>query len=288
VAVIEMGANHVGEIASLCEIARPDHGLITNVGYAHLEGFGSFEGVRRGKGELYEFLKQNGGEIFVNVDNAWLLEMVGDYPWIGYGAGEKAVVKGLNVSAEPFLSFELTTTRVQGMPVNSNLTGLYNLENVMAAASIGHYFGIEEDLVRDAIEQYLPENNRSQVLNTENNRLLLDAYNANPSSMQAALQHFQTIDHPRKILVLGGMKEMGSRSLAEHQKLIDEILKTGFTSCYLTGPEFEGMIPSDSRFAWFSNTDQLKKSLKDARIKDALILIKGSRANQLENVVEVL
>ncbi|MFW6044002.1 MAG: UDP-N-acetylmuramoyl-tripeptide--D-alanyl-D-alanine ligase [Marinilabiliaceae bacterium] len=288
IAVVEMGANHIGEIGALCEIARPDHGLITNVGYAHLEGFGSFEGVRQGKGELYNFLKRAGGEIFVNVDNDWLMEMVGDYPWIGYGTGDDAVVKASEVSAEPFLSFSLTTTQVKNMPVNTNLTGLYNLENVLAAASVGHYFGIEEASVCDAIEQYLPENNRSQVLNTEDNRLLLDAYNANPSSMKAALEYFRSIDHPRKVLVLGGMKEMGQQSKTEHEKLIEEIKKTDFVSCYLTGPEFEGMVPQDQRCHWYSSTAKLKDALKNDEIKDALILIKGSRANQLEELVEVL
>ncbi|MFO8002001.1 MAG: UDP-N-acetylmuramoyl-tripeptide--D-alanyl-D-alanine ligase, partial [Marinilabilia sp.] len=195
IAVVEMGANHIGEIAALCEIARPDHGLITNVGNAHLEGFGSFEGVRQGKGELYTFLKRTGGEIFINIDNHWLLDMVGDYPWIGYGTGNEAVVKGSNASAGPLLSFELTTSRVDRMPVNTNLLGLYNLENLLAAASIAHYFGVEEELVREAFENYLPENNRSQFMNTAQNRLLLDAYNANPSSMKAALDHFSTIDH---------------------------------------------------------------------------------------------
>ncbi|MFW6203210.1 MAG: UDP-N-acetylmuramoyl-tripeptide--D-alanyl-D-alanine ligase [Marinilabilia sp.] len=288
IAVVEMGANHIGEIGALCEIARPDHGLITNVGYAHLEGFGSFEGVRQGKGELYNFLKRAGGEIFVNVDNDWLMEMVGDYPWIGYGTGDDAVVKASEVSAKPFLSFSLTTTQVNNMPVNTNLTGLYNLENVLAAASVGHYFGIEEALVCDAIEQYLPENNRSQVLNTEDNRLLLDAYNANPSSMKAALEYFRSIDHPRKVLVLGGMKEMGQQSKTEHEKLIEEIKKTDFVSCYLTGPEFEGMVPQGKRCHWYSSTAKLKEALKNDGIKDALILIKGSRANQLEEIVEVL
>ncbi|MGM0375906.1 MAG: UDP-N-acetylmuramoyl-tripeptide--D-alanyl-D-alanine ligase [Bacteroidota bacterium] len=288
VAIVEMGANHIGEIGALCEIARPDHGLITNVGSAHLEGFGSFEGVRQGKGELYNFLKRIGGEIFVNVDNSWLMEMVEEYPWIGYGTRDDAVVKASEVSAGPFLSFNLTTTRVKDLPVNTNLTGLYNLENVLAAASVGHYFGVEESLVRDAIEHYLPENNRSQVLNTENNRLLLDAYNANPSSMKAALEHFRSIDHPRKVLVLGGMKEMGHQSKIEHEKLMEEIQKTNFTSCYLTGPEFEGLVPQEERFHWNLSTDELKEALKSADIKDALILIKGSRANQLEAVVDVL
>jgi len=288
VAVVEMGANHIGEIGALCEISRPDHGLITNVGHAHLEGFGSFEGVRQGKGELYNFLKREGGEIFVNVDNHWLMEMVDDYPWIGYGTGNDAVVRASNVAAKPLLSFYLTTTQVRNMPVNSNLTGLYNLENVLAAASVGHYFGVEETLVREAIEQYLPENNRSQVLNTENNRILLDAYNANPSSMKAALEHFRSINHPRKMLVLGGMKEMGQQSKTEHEKLIEEIKKTDYVSCYLTGPEFEGMVSHDKKCHWYSTTDKLKEALKNAGIKDALILIKGSRANELEKVVEVL
>lgn len=288
IVIVEMGANHIGEIADLCKIALPNHGLITNVGKAHLEGFGSFEGVKKGKGELYEFLKQEGGEIFINVGNPHLMEMVGDYPWIGYGTGEEAVVSAANVASHPLLSLELNTSRVTGFPINTCLTGVYNLDNVLAAASIGHYFGVEEELVKDAVESYVPANNRSQFFNTGRNQVLLDAYNANPTSMKAAIDNFQSIPHGKKILVLGSMKEMGDDSRREHQKLIDEVLKIDFSVCYLTGAEFKEVLPDDSRLAWFKDTNSLKQAIEKARINNALVLIKGSRTNRLETIAEAL
>jgi len=288
IAVIEMGANHVGEIAELCNIAQPDHGLITNVGKAHLEGFGSFEGVKKGKGELYAFLKQSGGEIFINVDNEHLTGMIGDYPWIGYGKGKDAVVKASEVSAEPLLKFLLTTSRVERMPVQTCLMGLYNLDNVLAAASVGHYFGVEEELVKDAVENYVPNNNRSQYFNSGKNQVLLDAYNANPSSMSVALENFNAISHAKKILILGGMKELGFDSQKEHLRLLKTLESIDFEACYLTGNEFKEMLPDDDRFQWFKETAELRKYLKNNKVRDALILIKGSRANRLESVAEVL
>jgi len=288
IAIIEMGANHAGEIAKLCKIALPDHGLITNVGKAHLEGFGSFEGVKKAKGELYDFLKKTGGEIFINVDNPDLLEMVGHYPWIGYGTGEDAVVKAENVSADPMLSFELTTSRVMRMRITTRLTGLYNKDNVLAAASVAHYFGVEEELVKEALESYEPKNNRSQLFHTSRNQILLDAYNANPTSMKAALDNFRAMSHHRKVLIIGGMKELGSDSLSEHRNLITEISELDFTVCFLTGPEFKDIVPATNRFVWYDNTVSLKEALRKADISGALILVKGSRANRLEEVVEVL
>lgn len=288
IAVVEMGANHIGEIGDLCNIALPNHGLITNIGKAHLEGFGSLQGVRKGKGELFDFLKKHGGEIFVNVDSEVLLQMAGDYPWIGYGTGEKAVVKASGVSASPLLTFEMTTTLVTRMPVKTSLTGDFNLENVLAAAAVGHYFGIDADLVKQAVEEYVPRNNRSQFFRTERNSVLLDAYNANPTSMKVALENFKGMSHSRKILILGSMKELGEENRLEHEKLISFIQEGEFTACYLTGIEFEGLVPVEDRFSWYRDTDALKSALKRAEISDALVLVKGSRANRLETVVEVL
>ncbi len=288
IAVIEMGANHVGEIADLCSIALPDHGLITNVGKAHLEGFGSFEGVKKGKGELYAFLKSVGGEIFINVDNEHLMDMIGDYPWIGYGKGKNAVVRASGVSADPLLKLFLTTSRVEKLPVSTFLTGLYNLDNVLAAASVGHYFGVDEELIKEAVENYVPENNRSQFFNSGKNQVLLDAYNANPSSMGVALENFGAIGHSKKILVLGGMKELGSDSVKEHAQLLSTLESMDFETCFLTGEEFKTIVPDDNRFQWFKDTASLKNYLEKRKIRDALILIKGSRANRLEGISEVL
>ncbi|MGQ1890256.1 UDP-N-acetylmuramoyl-tripeptide--D-alanyl-D-alanine ligase [Thermophagus sp. OGC60D27] len=288
IAIVEMGANHMDEISELCGIALPNHGLITNVGKAHLEGFGSFEGVKKAKGELYEFLKKNGGEIFINVDNDVLLSMVGHYPWIGYGTGKDAVVRAENVSATPMLSFDLFTSRVTGLRIETQLVGLYNRDNVLAAASLGHYFGIEEELVKEALESYIPGNNRSQYIRTQRNQVILDAYNANPTSMRAALVNFRLMEHARKVLIIGGMKELGEESVSEHQALISEIMRLNFVECFFTGNEFAGILPADNRFKWFSDTNLLKEALQKKPISDALILVKGSRANQLERIVEFL
>jgi UDP-N-acetylmuramoyl-tripeptide--D-alanyl-D-alanine ligase len=288
IVVVEMGANHIGEIAGLCRIALPDYGLITNVGEAHLEGFGSFEGVRKGKGELYDFLKSNAGEIFINIDNEWLVDMAGDYQWIGYGTHDGAVVKASDIAINPFLSFSLSTSKVSDMVVNTRLVGLYNLENVLAAAAVGHYFGVEEELVKKAVEDYISDNNRSQFTDTGRNLVFLDAYNANPSSMKGALENFGQIQHHKKILVLGSMKEMGDRCFEEHKILIQNVLKMAFSKCYLTGKEFPGLVPDDERVQYFDDTETLKAALKEDKIRDAMILVKGSRANRLEKVIDVL
>ncbi len=288
VAVVEMGANHPHEIRALCRIALPNHGLITNVGMAHIEGFGSFEGVKKTKGELYRFLKDTGGEIFVNTGNDILLEMLGSYPYIGYGRGKEAVVTSSGAEAHPLLSFKLTTSRVKDLSIVTRMTGLYNLENLLAAASIGHYFGVDEPLVKEAFEAYVPENNRSQFVQTARNQVLVDAYNANPSSMKVALDNFAAIDHPHKLLILGGMKELGESNAREHKALIDSVVQMHFETCYLVGEEFEKFVPNEERFSWLATTDALKDELVKRVISGALILVKGSRANQLEEVVELL
>ncbi len=288
VAVVEMGANHPGEIRDLCQIAFPNHGLITNVGMAHLEGFGSFEGVKKTKGELYRFLMEAGGEIFINTGDSNLLGMVGDYPYIGYGEGKDAVVSASSAQASPLLSFQLTTSRVVDLKIDTRLTGLYNLDNFLAAASIGHYFGVDETLVKQAFEGYVPQNNRSQFTQTQRNQVLVDAYNANPSSMKVALENFSAIDHPHKYLILGGMKELGNSNMNEHQSLMAGLMKMTFEGCFLVGEEFENLIPVDARFCWFPNTAELKKSLLKNEISGAMVLIKGSRANQLEQVMDCL
>ncbi|SFE64498.1 UDP-N-acetylmuramoyl-tripeptide--D-alanyl-D-alanine ligase [Thermophagus xiamenensis] len=288
VAIIEMGANHIGEIAGLCQIAKPNHGLITNIGKAHLEGFGSFNGVKKGKGELYDFLKKTGGEIFVNVDNPDLLEMLGDYPWIGYGSGSKAVVRAEEISASPMLSFNLTTSRVSGLRINTHLIGKYNKDNVLAAASVAHYFGVEESLVKAALEEYVPKNNRSQFLNTGRNHVILDAYNANPSSMQVALSNFKEMEHPFKVIILGSMKELGEDSKKEHYALLTDLEKLDVEVCFLIGEEFKGIIPANNRFKWYKDTKDLQEALKAASLNNALVLVKGSRANELETVVDFL
>lgn len=289
-AVVEMGANHIGEIARLCEIAQPDYGLITNVGKAHLEGFGSFEGVKRAKAELYRYLERKGGKVFVNIDSKALSEMLGGYAFeLGYGESERAMVHGFEALAAPFLSF---SWRIKNMPVSykaeTRLTGLYNLENVLAAIAVGVYFDVPHDKINKALSSYLPSNNRSQVLETGRNKVVLDAYNANPTSMHAALDNFLAMDEDNKVLILGGMKELGSESLKEHQILVERLLKEEVPVCYFVGREFKDIVPAVKDWLWFENSERLNEYLKAKPLNDALVLVKGSRSNSLEAVIENL
>lgn len=288
VAVIEMGANHIGEIALLSAIAQPDLGLITNVGKAHLEGFGSFEGVKKAKGELYDFLKSHKRQVFINVDNNHLTEMLGSWPKIGYGTREGELVTGRQAIAEPFLGFEWKTDGSDWHMAKTNLTGLYNFENALAAVCVGTYFEVPPHLIAKALESYEPVNNRSQLTQTTRNQVLMDAYNANPSSMGAALINFSRMEGRDKALILGGMKELGHDSVAEHQALVNNILEMDFNHCLLVGPEFKELVPDDRRFAWFESVAQLIQHLRETGLSHHLILVKGSRSNQLEKVLEAL
>lgn len=290
VAVIEMGANHIGEIALLSSIVQPDFGIITNVGKAHLEGFGSFEGVKIGKGELYQFLKKNNSPAFINLDNPHLEMMLGEAIKIGYGIQkDDGLIVAQNAIASPFLEFEWRMHNSEVWhTVQTNLTGLYNLENALAAICVGVHFKIEPHLINKALANYEPVNNRSQLTATENNQVLLDAYNANPTSMSAALLNFKEMKADSKILILGGMKELGEDSIREHQAIIEQIKQMEFVRCFLVGPEFKELTPATEKFQWFENAALLKDYLLENKIKGCLALIKGSRSNQLEKVVEAL
>jgi len=289
VAVIEMGANHIGEIALLSEIAQPDFGIITNVGKAHLEGFGSFEGVKKAKGELYQFLKANNAPAFINTDNHHLVEMLGDANYIGYGLAPGGLVVGRNASASPFLEFEWKTGSSNiWHKTTTKLTGLYNFENALAAVCIGIYHKIQPQLINKALAEYEPVNNRSQLAQTSENKVLMDAYNANPSSMNAALTNFTGMAGDNKVLILGGMKELGFDSLKEHESLVDQLLKMKVYKCFLVGPEFKDVKPENELFIWFESTEALKSYLRINPVRNSLVLVKGSRSNRLETVLEVL
>lgn len=291
VAVVEMGANHVGEIAALCQIAQPDCGLITNVGKAHLEGFGSFEGVKQAKGELYAFLNEGLRPIFVNAGNPHLKAMLGVHynRALKYGEGEDSLLRVSAVTAEPFLHFSWQMEGACGLQrVASQLSGRYNLENALAAIMVGLHFKVPFEEINAALESYTPANHRSQVVNTGHNQVLLDAYNANPSSMAAALAHFAGLDHPRKQVVLGGMKELGQDSLAEHLKLLAQLQDLALTACWLVGPEFKDLLPEEEGWLWFADAAAVAAYLREHPIKDALVLVKGSRANRLETLMEGL
>jgi UDP-N-acetylmuramoyl-tripeptide--D-alanyl-D-alanine ligase len=284
-AVIEMGANHPGEIAMLCNIAEPDFGIITNIGKAHLEGFGGFEGVVKTKSELYRFIHQQGKKIFLNADNELLNELSQGLDQIKYGGGEGLFCKGRMISSFPYVEAEIESDSNQFV-IQSNLTGGYNFENILAAACIGLYFKVDAEKIKEAIGGYVPANNRSQVLDTGNNLLILDAYNANPSSMEASIKHFSLSDYTNKALILGEMLELGSASEEEHRALVDNVCRLGFKEVYFIGHAFKS--PAGKAGAWFSSTNQFIEYLEKSPIVGRTILIKGSRGNALETVTNFL
>ncbi|MFT3737711.1 MAG: UDP-N-acetylmuramoyl-tripeptide--D-alanyl-D-alanine ligase [Breznakibacter sp.] len=290
IGVVEMGANHVGEIELLSAICKPNYGLITNIGYAHLEGFGSYEGVKTGKSELYRHIKSNDGILFVNSDDEVLMELSREMPRILYGKNDdgKCAVVGKNVSVNPFLAFEMDNQQTgEHLSVQTNLIGKYNIDNVLAAACIGVYFGLETSLIVRALENYNPTNNRSQLIDTQRNKVLMDAYNANPSSMQVAIENFAGIDHSRKILILGGMKELGGTTVCEHQKLLEQIVQKEFNEVFLVGDEFRALdIPP--AYQWFADVHALIVHLSENPISGAFVLIKGSRGNKMELIQPIL
>ena len=289
IGVIEMGANHKGEIEFLCNIAQPDLGLITNVGKAHLEGFGSFEGVMETKAELYKHLYNKQFPAFININNNHLKKMIGEGKFISYGTSPDAYIMGQNAQASPNLQFEWKQNGSETWEhTKTKLTGIYNFENALAAVCIGTYFDVAAENINKALSEYTPVNNRSQLITTNRNKVLMDAYNANPDSMNAALQNFDAIDFPKKILILGGMKELGNDSNKEHESLLKQIAETNIDSCYLVGNEFKPLLSEYKHYKWFESTIQLTDYLNQHPINNALILIKGSRSNKLETVLERL
>ena len=287
--IVEMGANHPGEIAALCEIALPDFGLITNVGKAHLEGFGSFEGIKETKGELYRFISQRGGTIFLNTSNIHLAEMSQNAAAkaIGYRTGHQGFgIEGEIVNSSPMLVLKAKFPK-GWLYTKTNLAGGYNLENVMAAICIGDYFGVNPLEICDAIESYKPSNNRSQFIKTADNQLLMDAYNANPTSMEAALENFRTFDAPLKAVILGDMFELGEAAHEEHQKIVNRLNSMGLSMVLLTGKEFNQCHISPD-FKVFPDNESLIHYLETIKPQGYLILIKGSRGMKLEEVVTKL
>lgn len=283
--VVEMGANHVGEIKVLCEIAEPNYGIITNVGKAHLEGFGSFEGVKTAKGELYQYLKKTQGQLFINADNDHLREMAeGIGNRIEYGL-QKGTITGQIVKDHPFVSIQWYAGNDKVHNTSTQLIGGYNLENILSAICIGHTLGVADEDIVNAIEHYTPTNNRSQFIQTPNNQIIMDAYNANPSSMQVALQNFGKAEMKNKVLILGGMKELGNDSPMEHQKLLEMILGLNIQQALLVGSEFNNLVNESDTIRHYNNTEELIDSLKENPIKDAYLLIKGSRSNKLEDIL---
>ena len=287
IAIIEMGANHIGEIYNLCNIALPDYGLITNVGKAHLEGFGSIEGVIKAKTELYKFLNNN-GTAFVKSENERLLGELKNFKGkiVQYGNSQKSICKGKIISSEFNLEMEIMNNN-ETIKIKSPLFGSYNFENILAAACIGIYFSVPLDNIKNGIENYIPDNQRSQLLNTKKNKIILDSYNANPTSMQEAITNFNNIKTSNKLLILGDMLELGNSTISEHKKIIKLIRSFNLKNTILVGEIFLKVI-NNNEFQLFSNTEKLIKYLKQHSIKNKTILIKGSRGIKLEKVIEYL
>jgi UDP-N-acetylmuramoyl-tripeptide--D-alanyl-D-alanine ligase len=285
--IVEMGANHPGEIETLCKIALPDYGLITNVGRAHLEGFGSFEGVKKTKAELYRFIEKKGGKIFINSSNSYLMEMAGDAEKIFYTFSEEG--KGLEgelLNSAPYMAFKARFPK-GWLFFKTNLIGNYNLENALAAVCVGNYFEVDPFEIRQAIENYSPSNNRSQFIKTSKNRILMDAYNANPTSMAAALNSFNNLNEPSKGVILGDMFELGETSLIEHQKIADQLKSMDLSFIMLCGKQFANCNVPD-HFLVFENGIDLKSYLLGNPLHDHFVLIKGSRGMKLETLLETL
>ena len=292
-AVIEMGANHPGEIAFLANLVMPDAGLITNVGKAHLAGFGSFEGVKKTKAELYGNLKSRGKTVFIDADSPYLTKM-----WekvkvrseeLGvrseeYGSNPTLPVNGKVISCTPFVNISLNIDG-QNYTVNSQLIGSYNVSNMLSAACVGHYFGVPAHLIAEALSQYTPQNNRSQLTKTARNTLIIDAYNANPTSMEAALRNFALIETANKAVILGDMFELGDDSAAEHQKVVQQLAQLGITEAYLLGENFSKTQGVGTRFA---STPAFKEWLAENPLSGKTLLIKGSNSMKLTTLVEGL
>ena len=285
IAVIEMGASHRGDIKELCEIAAPNFGLITNVGVAHIEGFESVENVVKTKKELFDYLEQNNGKVFLNNALKKVLSLSPGVSVNEYGKDDSSLfVSGSVTSSYPYLELEWQFSEIKRR-VKTNLVGDYNMDNVLAAITIGSFFGINSDFINDALESYVPKNSRSQFEKTDKNTLVIDAYNANPTSMKAALDNFVNFPLSPKALVLGEMRELGGVSQAEHQQLVDLVEAYSFTKVYLVGKSFREL---DTIFPVYEDVGELIEEFASHPLTDHCVLIKGSNGVQLDKVVDVL
>ena len=309
IAVVEMGASHPGDIKTLVETAEPTCGLITNVGRAHLQGFGSFEGVCKTKGELYDFLVARDLPIFVNRDNEHLMKMVNgerltvhdhqpDIYYYGQSDNPDILIRGEVISCAPFLKFRWREQDSDAgytsdwMEVQTQLIGAYNLDNMLAAIIVGYVNNIPFDKINHALEHYKPTNNRSQLTETEHNHLIVDAYNANPTSMKAAIDNFKRMEVSPKMAILGKMGELGDVSQEEHQKIIDMLASAGFDKVWLVGEEFEKSVAQfsvlSSQFSVFHDVEEVKAAIAKEQPQHRYILIKGSNSTKLFQLPELL
>ncbi|OXA70279.1 UDP-N-acetylmuramoyl-tripeptide--D-alanyl-D-alanine ligase [Flavobacterium aquidurense] len=284
IGIVEMGANHKKEIEFLCEIAQPDYGYITNFGKAHLEGFGGVEGVIEGKSEMYRFLAKNDKLVFVNLEDPIQIEKSAGIKSFSFGVNNNAAnIQIKNIKANPFVAIEY-----DDFSVASHLIGLYNANNINAAVAMGYYFKVDKNDIKGAIENYIPENNRSQLLRIESNQIILDAYNANPSSMTVAITNFLQLENQNKIMILGDMFELGNESSQEHKLIVDSLLEQDRSKCYLIGKFFyEHKVVKDN-VVFFETFDSFVGYLKTVHFNDNTILIKGSRGMALERILEYI
>ena len=279
--VIEMGANHQKEIESYCNYTLPTHGIITNCGKAHLEGFGGIEGVRKGKGELYDYIRHNSGTIFLMKDYDYLVEMSKGITDIKTYGTANADIVGTADSSKEMLEVNMQSgTQIRN--IKTHLVGEYNLPNVLVAVAVGKYFNVPDEEIKAALENYIPSNSRSQLIEKDSNKIILDAYNANPTSMKAAVENIAKMTGD-KVLMLGGMMEMGDESLKEHQALIDLINKYQWKDVVLVGGDFNKV---NNPYTTFANSLEAGKWLKEKQFNYVTILVKGSRSMQMEKVLE--
>jgi len=284
IGIVEMGANHQKEIEFLCEIAQPDYGYITNFGKAHLEGFGGVEGVIKGKSEMYTYLLQNEKMVFVNLDDSIQVEKTHNFKTYSFGVNKtQANIVITNVKANPFVEVSFSNTHVV-----SHLIGLYNANNINAAIAIGKYFNVSENAIKEALEAYIPENNRSQLIQIKSNEIILDAYNANPSSMAVAITNFIQLDKENKMAILGDMFELGDESIIEHKGIVDSLLNEDKTICYFIGKDFYQNKIEKSNFHFYATFDDFSTDFKQNQLQNKMILIKGSRGMALERTLELI
>lgn len=284
IGIVEMGANHQKEIEFLCKIAQPDYGYITNFGKAHLEGFGGVEGVIKGKSEMYDYLVSNNKKAFVNLDDAIQENKTKSIERVTFSQkNPNATVFIQQVEANPLVKIQFN-----GTTVHSHLIGLYNSNNINAAITIGNYFGINDESIKEAIESYIPENNRSQLITKGTNEIILDAYNANPSSMKVALENFIQLEKPNKMIVIGDMFELGDESLSEHKAIVNQLENEITIECYFVGKDFFANQIEKSNFHFYDSFDSFSNYLKQHTISNKMILIKGSRGMALERTLEFI
>lgn len=283
IGIVEMGANHQKEIAFLCDIAQPDFGYITNFGKAHLEGFGGIEGIIKGKSEMYDYISQNDKLVFVNLDDELQNEKTSKLRRYSFSTTKSTDVKIDSIEAKPLVSI-----KYNNLVINSNLIGLYNANNINVAITIGKYFKIEDKKIKEAIESYIPTNNRSQLLKKGTNEIILDAYNANPSSMQAAIENFLQLKQNSKTLILGDMFELGNDSKIEHDKIISMLKNIANMKCFFVGKHFYSNKFENKNLLFFESFEDFSEHYKKQFPENELILIKGSRGMALERTLELL